>query len=286
MTSHSGFQTSAGPAQDPRRAPFAQPAQHQWQPQQGTGSPAHQPHRVTGLTPAGLPVPGTVLAAHALTKTYGATTALAGVSIAVRAGEALAIMGASGSGKTTLLHSLAGIIAPDSGRIELHGDGSSREITGMSEAARTDLRRTEFGFVFQEGMLLPELTALENVAIAAMLCGVDRKRAEQAAAQWLAAMGLGGMEARRIGELSGGQAQRVAIARAQVTGARIVFADEPTGALDSATSSDVMTALLAATARAGRSLVVVTHDPEVAARCDRTVRMRDGRMLEDTAARA
>lgn len=279
MTPQPGFQTSAvhPQVQHPQLPRTAQP---------GAGMLTPQPQFVTGLTPAGLPEAGTVLAAHALTKTYGATTALAGVSIAVRAGEALAIMGASGSGKTTLLHSLAGIIAPDSGRIELYGDGGGREVTGMSEAKRTDLRRTEFGFVFQEGMLLPELTALENVAIAAMLCGVDRKRAQQAAAQWLAAMGLGGMEARRIGELSGGQAQRVAIARAQVTGARIVFVDEPTGALDSATSADVMTALLAATARAGRSLVVVTHDPDVAARCDRTVRMRDGRILDDTAARA
>ncbi|NYF12560.1 putative ABC transport system ATP-binding protein [Pseudoclavibacter sp. JAI123] len=257
MTSHPGFQTPAAPR------PGAQTS-----------------------TAAGAHHPGAVLAAHSLTKTYGATVALAGVSLAVRAGEALAIMGASGSGKTTLLHSLAGIITPDSGSIQLHAEGGSREMTDMSEAQRTDLRRTEFGFVFQEGMLLPELTALENVALAAMLCGVERKRAEHAAGEWLAAMGLRGMEARRIGELSGGQAQRVAIARAQVTGARIVFADEPTGALDSATSSDVMTALLAATSRAGRSLVVVTHDPEVAARCDRTVRMRDGRVLDDSAARA
>lgn len=190
MTPQPGFQTSAvhPQVQHPQLPRTAQP---------GAGMLTPQPQFVTGLTPAGLPEAGTVLAAHALTKTYGATTALAGVSIAVRAGEALAIMGASGSGKTTLLHSLAGIIAPDSGRIELYGDGGVREVTGMSEAKRTDLRRTEFGFVFQEGMLLPELTALENVAIAAMLCGVDRKRAEQAAAQWLAAMGLGGMEARR-----------------------------------------------------------------------------------------
>ncbi|PPG43281.1 ABC transporter ATP-binding protein [Pseudoclavibacter sp. RFBA6] len=281
MTSHPGFQTPAAPQQNTRQ----QSAEQTRYARPGLDNAAHQPHPGAHPT-AGAHQPGAVLAAYALTKTYGATVALAGVSIAVRAGEALAIMGASGSGKTTLLHSLAGIITPDSGSIELHGDGGRREMTDMSEAQRTDLRRTEFGFVFQEGMLLPELTALENVALAAMLCGIERKRAEHAAGEWLAAMGLRGMESRRIGELSGGQAQRVAIARAQVTGARIVFADEPTGALDSATSSDVMTALLAATSRAGRSLVVVTHDPEVAARCDRTVRMRDGRILDDSAARA
>ncbi|WP_424467832.1 ABC transporter ATP-binding protein [Pseudoclavibacter helvolus] len=285
MTSHPAFETSArSPHPHPQHNGYAQPAAHAAQPFASVGFA--QPRPVVGLSPAGHPEPGTVLAARSLSKSYGATTALAEVSIAVRAGEALAIMGASGSGKTTLLHSLAGIITPDSGRIDLYGNGDSREITALSEAKRTDLRRSEFGFVFQEGMLLPELTALENVALAAMLCGVGRSSAEQAAAQWLAAMGLGGMEGRRIGELSGGQAQRVAIARAQVTGARIVFADEPTGALDSATSADVMSALLAATARAGRSLVVVTHDPDVAARCDRTVRMRDGRVLDDTAARA
>lgn len=272
MTSHPGFQTPTAAQSHAAAAPAQRFAPH--------------PNDAAGRASAALPAAGGVLTAHSLSKAYGPTTALAGVSIAVQAGEALAIMGASGSGKTTLLHCLAGIVTPDAGRIEVHGAAGNREITGMSDAERTELRRTEFGFVFQEGMLLPELTALENVAIAAMLCGVDRTRAEQAAAQWLAAMGLAGMEARRIGELSGGQAQRVAIARAQVTGARVVFADEPTGALDSATSADVMTALLAATARAGRSLVVVTHDPEVAARCDRTVRMRDGYLLEDTAARA
>lgn len=148
--------------------------------------------------------------------------------------------------------------------------------------ALSRLRREEFGFVFQQGMLLPELTALENVALALMLNGTDRTTSEARAAEWLAALGLAGMEQRRLGELSGGQVQRVAIARAHVTGARIVFADEPTGALDSATSNEVLDVLLQSVAANGRTLLVVTHDPNVAARCQRVVELRDGRIVADT----
>ncbi|MET0886871.1 MAG: ATP-binding cassette domain-containing protein, partial [Mycetocola sp.] len=134
----------------------------------------------------------------------------------------------------------------------------------------------------QQGLLIPELTAVENVALPLMLSGYPRREAEGRAQRWLASLGLGGMEARRIGELSGGQAQRVAIARAQVTGATVVFADEPTGALDSATGDDVLTALLASTVGQGHTLVVVTHDENVAARCSRVVRLRDGRVDGDS----
>ncbi len=230
--------------------------------------------------------PSSVLVAADVTKTYGSTRALDGASLAVRTGESLAIMGASGSGKTTLLHCLAAVIAPDSGSIRLAApDSSPIELVGLDEEARSRLRRTRCGFVFQEGLLLPELTALENVALPLMLTGHARSDAERAAAPWLAALGLGGLEDRRIGQLSGGQAQRVAIARAQVTGAPVVFADEPTGALDSGTSSEVMSALLSATTGQGRSLVVVTHDAAVAGRCDRTVHMRDGLIVHEEAAR-
>lgn len=218
-----------------------------------------------------------VLAAHALTKTYGSTRALAGVDLAISRGESVAIMGASGSGKTTLLHVLAGIITPDTGSVTFQpAAGGSMELTGMSESARSRLRRERLGFVFQQGLLIPELTAVENVALASMINGVKRADAVQHAASWLGALGLAGMEDRRIGELSGGQAQRVAIARAQATGAELVFADEPTGALDSQTSREVMDALLWSTTGQGRTLVVVTHDPEVAARCSRTIAVRDG----------
>src|SRR5690606_17896997 len=138
------------------------------------------------------------------------------------------------------------------------------------------------GFVFQQGLLIPELTAVENVALALMLQGVPKAQALGPAAQALATLGLAGLEDRRIGELSGGQAQRVAIARAQVTGARVVFADEPTGALDSTTSAEVFDALLHSTTGQGRTLVTVTHDPTVAARCQRVISVRDGRIVADS----
>jgi len=197
----------------------------------------------------------------------------------------VAIMGASGSGKTTLLHCLAGIVAPDTGSVVLSTAQGPLEVTGLNEAGRSRLRREAFGFVFQQGLLLPELTAVENVALPLMLTGVDRRAAEQTAAMWLAALGLAGFESRRIGQLSGGQAQRVAIARAQTTGAAVVFADEPTGALDSQTSAEVMDALIRSTTDRGRSLVVVTHDETVAARCSRLVRLADGRIVDEVSAR-
>ncbi|MDN3444467.1 ABC transporter ATP-binding protein [Microbacterium sp. APC 3901] len=221
-----------------------------------------------------------VLEARSLTKSYGTTRALAGVDLSIHRGESVAIMGASGSGKTTLLHVLAGIVTPDSGTVTFQpSTGHAVELAGLGESARSRLRREKFGFVFQQGLLIPELTAVENVALASMINGVKRADATSHAASWLAALGLAGMEDRRIGELSGGQAQRVAIARAQATGADLVFADEPTGALDSHTSQDVMNALLWSTTGQGRTLLVVTHDADVAARCSRVVAVRDGRIV-------
>ena len=222
-----------------------------------------------------------VLIASDLTKRYGDLVALAAVSITIGRGESVAIMGASGSGKTTLLHALAAVIAPDAGSVRLFVDPATPplELVGMSESQRSAVRRQYVGFVFQEHLLLPELTALENAGLPLLVLGMPRREADQRAAAWLAALGLAGMEDRRIGQLSGGQAQRVAIARAQVAGAPIVFADEPTGALDSHTSAEVMSALLHATTGQGRSLVVVTHDADVAARCDRVLHMRDGRLV-------
>ena len=219
----------------------------------------------------------TILQATGLIKQYGTTRALDGVSLACAAGTSTAIMGASGSGKTTLLHVLAGIIAPDAGSVVYAGS----EISRLGDADRSRLRREQFGFVFQQGLLVPELTAVENVALAVMLNGATKREALQPAAQWLAALGLAGLEDRRIGELSGGQAQRVAIARAQVTGASMVFADEPTGALDSTTSSEVIDALLGSTVGQGKTLVMVTHDPQVAARCQRVITVSDGRIVAD-----
>ena len=221
----------------------------------------------------------TILSARDLRLSYGPIRALDGVSLDVQVGDSVAVMGASGSGKTSLLHALAGILMPDSGAVRLTAPDGPLEITALSDRERTRLRRERFGFVFQQGLLIPELTAIENVAIALMLNGVDRGAANQAAAGWLAALGLAGLEDRRIGQLSGGQAQRVAIARAQVTGASVVFADEPTGALDSQTSAEVMSALLDMTVARGNTLVLVTHDAGVAARCSRIVDVRDGRIV-------
>ncbi|MER7504656.1 ABC transporter ATP-binding protein [Nonomuraea pusilla] len=216
-----------------------------------------------------------VLVGRALVKRFGQTVALGGVDIAIRAGEAVAIMGPSGSGKSTLLHCLAGIMKPDDGEVHLLG----QRIDRMRERERSALRRTRFGFVFQFGQLLPELPAEENVALPLMLGGVTRQEAVRSARAWFAPLGLHGMEQRRPGELSGGQAQRVAIARALVTKPAVVFADEPTGALDQQTGHDTMRLLVEATKHNGASLIVVTHDPNVARACDRTVEVRDGRLL-------
>nr|WP_194238946.1 ABC transporter ATP-binding protein [Pseudactinotalea suaedae] len=198
--------------------------------------------------------------------------ALAGVDLEIAAGESVAIMGPSGSGKTTLLHCLAGILPSTSGQVIWNG----RDLAGMSDGDRTALRRQDFGFVFQSGQLLPELPADENAALPLMLGGVPRHQAVAAAREWLGYLGLAGMEDRRPGELSGGQAQRVAIARALTCSPGVIFADEPTGALDQHTGQEVLRVLRDATEQTGASLVVVTHDEQVAAWCSRTVRMRDG----------
>src|SRR5690554_2681456 len=225
-----------------------------------------------------------LLSASRLVATYPGTRALDGVDLAVYPGESVAIMGPSGSGKTTLLHALAGIITPTSGEVIVATGAGSVAVSALAESERSRLRREEFGFVFQQGLLIPELTVIENVALPLLLAGRTRATAEAHAVEWLGRLGLAGLERRRIGELSGGQAQRVAIARAQVTGARIIFADEATGSLDSATSTETMTALLDAATADGRALVVVTHDDQVAARCSRIVRLRDGRIDDESLA--
>jgi len=217
-----------------------------------------------------------VLEAQGLVKRYGDAVALDGVDLTVRVGESLAIMGASGSGKTTLLHCLAGIVVPDGGRVTLATANGRLDMGSISDEERSELRRTTFGFVFQQGLLIPELTAVENVSLPMLLAGASRREAERQASAGLASLGLEGLDHRRLGQLSGGQAQRVAIARAQVMAPAVVFADEPTGALDSRTSMEVLDALIASTTGRGRTLVVVTHESAVARRCDRTVHLSDG----------
>ncbi|AXH95835.1 ABC transporter ATP-binding protein [Ornithinimicrobium avium] len=245
-----------------------------------TNSDLHRHHPAHGIRPGPPSRTGSArpaLDARGLTKTYGPTVALAGVGIELWPGEAVAVMGASGSGKSTLLHCLAGVLAPDSGAVVLHDPRhGSLDLAGLDAEERAAVRLRSFGFVFQQGLLLPELTAVENVALPLMLGGVERRAAQARAARWMAALGLTGLEERRLGQLSGGQQQRVAIARAQVSDPVVVFADEPTGALDSSTSGEVMSALLSSTRDRGRTLVVVSHDPLVADTCDRVVHLADG----------
>ncbi|MGW1022946.1 ABC transporter ATP-binding protein [Streptomyces sp. NPDC002577] len=228
---------------------------------------------------------GTVLAGHGLVKKYASAIALTGVDVEVGERESLAVMGPSGSGKSTLLHTLAGIIRPDGGQVMLRGErsgtgfasaGGWERIDRMSENRLSALRRRRFGFVFQSGQLLPELPADENVALPLMLEGVPRRQAVARARRWFGPLGLGGLEQRRPGQLSGGQAQRVAIARALAVEPDVVFADEPTGALDQATGAEVVKLLTSVTRDQGASLVMVTHDADVAAHCDRILHVRDG----------
>lgn len=228
------------------------------------------------------PISDLRLVARDLHLTYGdpslgSAPALAGVNVTVEAGESMAIMGPSGSGKTSLLHVLAGILKPTAGQVLWN----NRDIARMSDGERTVLRRNDFGFVFQQGMLLPELPAIENVALPLMLGGTKRKEATVRAATLFAPLGLSGLEQRRPGELSGGQAQRVAIARSLVGNPGVVFADEPTGALDQTTGAEVMGHLTKLTGHSGASLVVVTHDENVAAWCDRIIRLRDGLIVSE-----
>ena len=272
------------------QAPHASPAA----PTSAAGAvPAHPvpdaPVPTAAVPAASTSAPGTaapVISARSVTKTYGPNTVLRGVSLDIYPGESVAIMGPSGSGKTTLLHVLAGIITMDSGSVHITtphpGAGSNTvDLGSLTEKQRTALRAGSFGFIFQQGLLVPELTTEENVALAAMLAGGGRAQARVAAVDLLTKLGLGDKLQCRIGELSGGQAQRVAIARSQVTGAPITFADEPTGALDTATAQEVMNLLLALIPQQGKTLVIVTHDPQVAQRCSRIIHLRDGQIVEE-----
>jgi putative ABC transport system ATP-binding protein len=213
-----------------------------------------------------------LLVATDLVKSFGPTNALAGASMSVRAGEVVAVMGPSGSGKSTLLHCLAGIIQPDAGTVVYAG----AELSAMPDGPRSALRRTEFGFVFQFGQLVPELTCLENVALPLRLGGTKRRAAEARAREWLDRLEVADVADKRPGEVSGGQGQRVAVARALVTRPKVVFADEPTGALDSLNGEHVMRLLTVAAKDTGAAVILVTHEPRVAAYSNREVVVRDG----------
>lgn len=212
------------------------------------------------------------LRARGLTKLYGSVHALAGVDLDIAHGQHVAIMGPSGSGKSTLLHVLSGILTPDAGTVEL----GTTQISKLSDAKRSAMRRRQLGFVFQDGQLVPELTAQENVAFPLMLEGANKSQAIHVAQTWLDRLGVAEQARKRPGEMSGGQAQRVAIARALVHNPAIVFADEPTGALDQATGHEVMQILTTTARMNGTTLIVITHDAKVAGWCQRLVEIRDG----------
>jgi putative ABC transport system ATP-binding protein len=215
-----------------------------------------------------------ILQAKDVVKSFGETPALRGATMGVSRGEIIAVMGPSGSGKSTLLHCLAGILVPDQGEVWFDG----QRLDTLSDEQRSELRRNRFGFVFQTGQLVPELTAEENIALPLLLSGTRRGPAMAAARKWFGRLGLDGLEQRRSGELSGGQAQRIALARGLVAEPEVLFADEPTGSLDSVSGEIVMNLLTAAVREQGTTVVLVTHDARVAAYADREIIVRDGKV--------
>jgi putative ABC transport system ATP-binding protein len=229
----------------------------------------------------------TILEARDLRKTYrlsrsNTVEALRGVDVTIDEGEMVAIMGPSGSGKSTLMHVLGLLHKPDPN----HGPApellfDERSVTALSDRERTKIRATAIGFVFQAFNLVPTLSASENVALAAEYAGTSRAAARTAALESLDLVGLADRAGHRPSELSGGEQQRVAIARALVNRPRLVIGDEPTGNLDSARSADVLRLLRRLNRDHGQTCVIVTHDPEVGDACDRTIRMRDGRIVDD-----
>ena len=231
-----------------------------------------------------------IMRTQGLEMSFGQTHALRGVDLDLSAGEVLAVTGPSGSGKSTLLHVMAGVLVPDAGSVSYHGGGAAGgikasasgettvDIAALDEAARSRLRLSEFGFIFQFGQLLPDLTALDNVTIPLLLAGSPRRKALTQAREALEELGLSEHMDKRPGQLSGGQAQRAAVARALVTNPRILFADEPTGSLDSLAAERTMEVLLNSVHSRGAALVIITHDARVAAYADREVTVRDGRI--------
>src|SRR4051812_25351717 len=191
-----------------------------------------------------------LLTARDLHLSFGASPALTGASVEVAPGEVLALLGPSGSGKSTLLHCLAGILVPDSGEVRYRGS----RLDTLTDELRSELRRSDFGFVFQFGSLVPELSAVENVALPLRLSGHRRRASDARALEWLERLEVADVARKRAGEMSGGQAQRVAVARALVAGPRVVFADEPTGALDSLNGELVMDLLVGAAREQGTSV--------------------------------
>ena len=216
-----------------------------------------------------------IIQAENIHKSFGALEVLKGVDLQVQKGEILSIVGASGAGKSTLLQILGTLSSADSGNLYIDGC----DVSGLSRDALADFRCQHIGFVFQSHHLLPEFSAEENVMIPAMIAGVSSREARRNAREWLARLGLAERFQHKPSELSGGEQQRVAIARAVINNPSVLFADEPTGSLDSSTKQDIQNVLFDLRKSTGQTIVLVTHDPELASSCDRCLKMKDGRFV-------
>ena len=216
-----------------------------------------------------------IIEARGIRKRFGALEVLKGIDVSVEAHEIVSIMGASGAGKSTLLQILGTLSTPDAGSLLIEG----QDVLSLKGDALAAFRGRRIGFVFQAHHLLPEFTAEENVMIPALIAGVPMKEARAKAVRLLGEVGLQARLDHKPGELSGGEQQRVAIARALVGDPAVLFADEPTGNLDSATKQEIHRLLFSLRDRLGQTIVIVTHDPELAALCDRTLTMKDGQFV-------
>ncbi|KPL82728.1 ABC transporter ATP-binding protein [Thermanaerothrix daxensis] len=223
-----------------------------------------------------------IVSTQDLTKVYGhgatAVHALRGINLAIQPGEFVAVMGPSGCGKSTLLHLIGGLDRPTSGKVMIEGE----DLTRLNDDQVTALRRRKMGFVFQFFNLIPVLNALENAALPMILDGMRPNEAYQRAREWLERVGLGPRLTHRPSELSGGEQQRVAIARALASEPSIILADEPTGNLDSRASEEIAMLLRQISSEWGRTILLVTHDPRIAAYADRIVFLKDGQIVDET----
>ncbi len=217
-----------------------------------------------------------IIEARGIRKHFGTLEVLKGIDFSAEAHEVVSIMGASGAGKSTLLQILGTLSTPDGGSLSIDG----QDVLALKGDALAAFRGRRIGFVFQAHHLLPEFTAEENVLIPALIAGVPMKEARAKAVRLLGEVGLQARLDHKPGELSGGEQQRVAIARALVNDPAVLFADEPTGNLDSATKQEIHRLLFSLRDRLGQTIVIVTHDPELAALCDRTLTMRDGQFVD------